>query len=141
MAALAVLAQADEADAAFGDEPPREPLGRAKHVGGLGDGEEAVRLRQLRSPPAQAVGRAGRNGRSASSGEVLASDNESGVAKRAGQEPGSSGVFSLMRGAVCAQRAERCRIGSALGGEVAGEAEHVLPGCQSQRAKLGDRVQ
>src|SRR5215475_14739157 len=58
VAALAALAQTDEADTPLGDEPPRKALRRAKQLGGLGHGEEPVVLMQSRPPPPVASHRA-----------------------------------------------------------------------------------
>jgi hypothetical protein len=65
------------------------------------------------------------------------SKDEGGVAGRSGQQPGRDGPLALEGGAVGAQRAEGDRVGSALGGEVTAEAEHVCPGGQPEPGELG----
>src|SRR5208282_714530 len=66
------------------------------------------------------------------SGEVPVGEDDGGVAVEVGPEPGSDGLFPLMGGAVGTERAKGGRVGAALGGEVAAEAEHVCPGRQTQ---------
>jgi len=69
---------------------------------------------------------------------VPVSDDERGIAFQSGYEPGGDGPLALVDGAICAQRAEGDRVGAALGGEVAAEAEHLRPGRQPQVGELGE---
>src|SRR5262249_30285551 len=58
VASLAVLAQADEADTPLGHEAPGNALGGAKQLGGLGNGEQPIILRQRRPLPSRLSRRA-----------------------------------------------------------------------------------
>ena len=60
------------------------------------------------------------------------------VSLTARQEPGGDGALALVSGAVGTEGAEGDRVGAALGGEVAAEAEHVRPGGQPQVGELGE---
>ncbi len=62
-------------------------------------------------------------------------ENEDRVATGVGPESSGYGVLALMSGAVGAERAESGGVGTALGREVAAEAEHVRPGGQAQAAE------
>ncbi len=54
------------------------------------------------------------------------------------QQPGGHSPLALVGGTVGAQRAKGNRVGAALGGEAAPEAEHVRPGGQPQVGELGE---
>ena len=66
------------------------------------------------------------------------SEDQGGVAAGGWQEPGGYGALALVSGTIGAEGAEGDRVGPALGGEVAAEAEHVRPGQQSQVGELGE---
>jgi hypothetical protein len=72
-----------------------------------------------------------------STSEMPVSDDERGVISSRPQSGGDS-ALALVGSTVGAQRAEGDRVGAALGGEVAAEAEHVCPGRQSQVGELGE---
>jgi hypothetical protein len=73
-----------------------------------------------------------------SSGEVPVSEDERRVCGRTGQESGSYGVLALVLATSGAERAESRGVATALGREVAAEAEHVSPGGQPEVFELGE---
>ena len=73
----------------------------------------------------------------AASGEVPFGEDERAVQVEIGLQPAGYGLFALMPGPVGAQGAEGDRVGAALRGEVAAEAEHVSPLCEPQVVQAG----
>jgi len=70
-------------------------------------------------------------------GEVPVIDDQRGIAVDVGQQSGGYGGFTLVGGALGAERAHGGGVSAALGRKVAAEAEHVRPGDQSQVGELG----
>jgi hypothetical protein len=66
------------------------------------------------------------------------SEDERRVSGRTGEEAGSYGVLALVLATSGAERAQGRGVATALGGEVAAEAEHVCPGGQPELFELGE---